>query len=202
MSLLALPQEVLQTTKAKNNFLAALHQKKFSDTWLLTACAEALLPAPALSANFIFEEKHELLLSCAHLPFLDLVEEWAKPWHWTELSSSLAYALLEEALNYFSARLPLHLQFSSFSSKPVIENNKFEGFAFRASRESVSYRLDLYAQHDFPFKRLAQALNLTNTKQQFYPDSLFIELPMQLASTPLPAQALKTLHKGDIILIS
>ncbi len=205
MSLLQLPSASLEKIKAKNNFLKAFHQKVLSETlygsWRIEVVEEPPLHEPKFSANFIFQETFELSITSQDLPFLTLLEEWSKPWHWNELSESIALALLEEVLAHYKTNLPPNLRLNSFSTQVMLDNKALKHFPCVLSSDDAKHRLDLYAKTDFPFAALAEALSLTHSQKMLYPESLCIALPLKLTSTKLPARAIQTLHRGDIILI-
>ena len=201
MSLLQLPKALLEKITAKNNFLKAFHKKTLLNTWLITTLDAKPLANPSFSANFIFEEAFELTLKSEQLPFVALMEEWSKPWLWHELSESLAHALLEEVLNHYNTTLPKTLRLNSFSLNATLENNNLEHFACQLSSLGSIYRLDVYAKNDFPFDRLSKSLALNFAQKKPYPKELYINLPIKLISTTLPIKDIKTLDKGDIILI-
>lgn len=183
----------------QNNFIAAFHQKRWND-WLVRVGENALQsePAPlAFRADFIFAEAEELSIVCDRLPFLNLIEEWSKPWHWGELSQSLAFSLLEEACHHYKTKLPSSLRLINFSQKPLEAGQST--LKAQMIKGNTSYAIAMATKENFPFDKLAADLGLENIAT--YPKHLWLDLPLRLGSTQLAAAEIKTLGKGDIILI-
>lgn len=201
MKLLTLVKNDAAKITAHNNFLKVFHNKQLESGWYFEVNSMPALGEPAFWVNFIFADKYELKLASTALPFLEMIEEWCKPWKWHELSPDLSFLVLDEILNIHSQKLPSNLTLNGFSTTKNLENQSLMHFSFNAEKESNKYQIDLWARENFPFFELGQALSLIPTSNSNYPKSLQVKFPIKLTSTNIQQRALKTLSVGDIILI-
>lgn len=201
MKLLTLVKNDAAKIAAHNNFLKTFHHKQLANGWVFVVDSMPDLPQPAFWADFIFANKYELKLVSPALPFLEVIEEWCKPWKWHELSPDLSFLVLDEILNIHSQKLPDNLRLNGFSTTQVSEDKNLMRFSCNIKKDNNKYQLDLWVKENFPWSELGEALSLAPIAAPNYPESLQLKLPIKLTSTILPAKILKALIVGDIIII-